>query len=72
MSASRLIFRGVFAQHLDPLRSHNDELASARINDAPGDLEFWIHQLAASEINEAEKSLIRATSPKTNRIRYTN
>jgi hypothetical protein len=71
MSAKPPIFGGVFAQHLDPVRSHNDDLAQARISDPYGTFEFWHHEIPLTQISEAEKALIRISSPLTNKIRYT-
>jgi hypothetical protein len=71
-SARLSISVAVFAQHLDPHRAHNDELAQARISDADGELEFWFHELPKDRISDFEKSLIRAASPKTNKILYSS
>ncbi len=71
MPAKPRICGGVFAQHLDPVRSHNDDLAQARISAAYGTFEFWHHEVPLLQISEAEKTLIRLTSPLTNKIRYT-
>lgn len=71
MSAKPQIYGGVFAQHLDPVRSHNDDLAQARISDTYETLEFWHHEVPLLQISEAEKALIRISSPITNKIRYT-
>ncbi len=71
MSEKPSTFADVFAQHLSPARSHNDDLAQARISDAHGNYEFWHHEVPLSAISEAEKTLIRLTSPLTNKIRYT-
>lgn len=72
MLARLIIFVAVFAQHLDPHRAHNAELAQAHISDTGREMEFWFHELPKDQTSDSEKSLIRATSPKTNKILYSS
>ena len=48
-------------------REHNEQLAALRRS---RDLEFWYHEFTAAEIAAAERQLIRALNPSTNKVRY--
>lgn len=56
-----------FLDHLDPRRSHNEQLFLAIWS---GRLEFWFSKCSVSELEALERKMIKALSPSFNQIEY--